>query len=419
MFAPQEVLIRQESSDGFTILKSEELTIGGYASIEVVDKQNDLITLEALEKAVAEFMEKKSYRNVMSNHSNVQVGEVIEQYRDTNGVLHKTGVDNVGFYVVIKMRDDIEKAKEIARGIRKGTLRSFSIGGQAISKKQRKSEEYGEYNEIDNLELHEVTICEKGINPEAKFDILKHENGGDNLSEKLESALEELNGLLKQVQEATGAKTENVVKEEMEMMEEEKMDDDDESKMMSEDKMMADEKMDDDDESKMSYKGDDEMKALDEDSTRDYGAGEEVVSGGRPLAAPRQLGPISKGLDSADFTTLDLSPENVEKAYEQYRAEQLEKLAYDNLSKQFEARLSEEMEMKKSLAEKAEYDAHSEVSALKEEFAELRKALTAEKDEIRKATSVAMELPEGFPTTAEAVAEMSWGDIHNLARKVN
>ena len=413
MFAPQEVLIKQESVTGFTILKSEELTIGGYASIEVVDKQNDLITLEALEKAVAEFMERKSYRNVMSNHSNVQVGEVVEQYRDTNGVLHKTGVDNVGFYVVIKMRDDIEKAKEISRGIRKGTLRSFSIGGQAISKKQRKSEEYGEYNEIDSLELHEVTICEKGINPEAKFDILKHENGGDNLSEKLENALEELNGLLKQVQEATGAieTNEKVVKEEMEMMDEEKMDEED--KMMSEDKM-------DDEEEKMSMKEDDmEEKALDEDSTRDYEAGETVVSGGRPVAAPRQLGPISKGLESADFTTLDLSPENVEKAYEQYRAEQLEKLAYDNLSKQFEARLADEMEMKKSLAVKAEYDAHSEVSALKEEFAELRKALTAEKDEIRKATSVAMELPEGFPTTADAVAEMSWGDIHNLARRVN
>lgn len=413
MFATQEVLIRQESNDGFTILKSEELTIGGYASIEVVDKQNDLITLQALEKAVVEFMEKKSYRNVMSNHSNVQVGEVVEQYRDTNGVLHKTGVDNVGFYVVIKMRDDIEKAKEIARGIRKGTLRSFSIGGQAISKKQRKSEEYGEYNEIDSLELHEVTICEKGINPEAKFDILKHENGGDNLSEKLESALEELNGLLKQVQEATGAieTHEKVEKTEMEMMEEEKMN--------AEDKMMSEEKMDEEEE-KMSMKEDDmEEKALDEDSTREYEAGETVVSGGRPVAAPRQLGPISKGLESADFTTLDLSPENVEKAYEQYRAEQLEKLAYDNLSKQFETRLADEMEMKKSLAVRAEYDAHSEVSALKEEFAELRKSLTAEKDEIRKATSVAMELPEGFPTTADAVAEMSWGDIHNLARRVN
>ena len=415
MFAPQEVLIRQEGTTGFSILKSEELTIGGYASIEVVDKQNDLITLEALEKAVAEFMEKKSYRNVMSNHSNVQVGEVVEQYRDNNGVLHKTGVDNVGFYVVIKMRDDIEKAKEISRGIRKGTLRSFSIGGQAISKKQRTSEEYGEYNEIDSLELHEVTICEKGINPEAKFDILKHENGGDNLSEKLESALEELNGLLKQVQEATGA---TIEKE----MEPEKMDEKMMQEKMEEDKMMS-EKMEED-EKMMSEKEEVESmdesmdKALDEDSTRDYQAGETVVSGGKPVGTPAQLS-VAKGLEGSDFTTLDLSHENVEKAYEQYKAEQLEKLAYDSLSKQFESRFATEMAVKKSDAEKAEYDARTEVSVLKEEFAELRKALNARDTEIRKAAEVAMELPEGFPTTPDAVAEMSWGDIHNLARRVN
>jgi HK97 family phage prohead protease len=414
VFAQQEVLIKQEETSGFSILKSDELVIGGYASIEVVDKQNDLITLEALKKAVSEFMSEKSYRNVMSNHSNVQVGEVIEKYRDNNGVLHKTGVDNVGFYVVIKMRDDIEKAKEIARGIRKGTLRSFSIGGQAISKKQKNSEEYGEYNEIDNLELHEVTICEKGINPEAKFDILKHENGGDNLSEKLEKALAELNTLLKEVREVTGDEVTKEMDEkgmhEKEMHEKEMMN---EKEMHDDEKMEYKEEMDDKEDVDM------EEKALDEDSTRDYEAGENVVVNGRPVAAPKELGPISKGLEAADFSTLDLSAENVEKAYAQFRAEQLEKLAYDNLSKQFEARFSEEMDMKKSLAEKAEYDAQTEVSALKEEFAELRKALSEKDDNIRKAAEVAMELPEGFPTTAEAVAEMSWGELHNLARRVN
>ena len=412
MFAEQEVLIKQESVAGFQILKSDNLVIGGYASIEIVDKQNDLITLEALEKAVKDFMTEKSYRNVMSNHSNVQVGEVIEQYRDTNGVLHKTGVDGVGFYVVIKMRDDIEKAKEINRGIRKGTLRSFSIGGQAISKRERKSEEYGEYNEIDNLELHEVTICEKGINPEAKFDILKHEKGGKNMTEKLEKALEELNGLLTQVREVTG---DSITKEDeletMEMKEEETMKEEEDVESMD----MAD---------KMSMKEDevesmDDMdKALDEDSTRDYEAGEEVVSGGKPKAAPAALS-VSKGLEGSDFTTLDLSAENVEKAYEAYKAEQLEAMAYDNLSKTFADRFAAELEVKKSAAERAEYDASSEVAALKEEFAELRKSLTAKDDEIRKATEVAFSLPEGFPTTADAMAEMSWGDIHNLARKVN
>ena len=187
----------------FTILKSNaDLMIGGYASIEMVDKQNDLITLPALKTAASEFMEKARFRNVMTNHSNVQVGEVVKNYRDKSGRLWKTEVDDVGFFVVIKLRDDIEKAKEIGRGIRKGTLRSFSIGGQAIKKLKKENSELGEYNEISKLELHEVTICEKGINPEARFDILKQEKQekkGEKMTNKLEKALEELDTLLLEV----------------------------------------------------------------------------------------------------------------------------------------------------------------------------------------------------------------------------
>ena len=95
-------------NDPFTILKSNNLVIGGYASIEMVDKQNDLITLDALNEAVGKYMKIKKFRNVMTNHSNVQVGEVIPQYRDKSGKLWKTEVDDVGFFVVIKMREDIE-----------------------------------------------------------------------------------------------------------------------------------------------------------------------------------------------------------------------------------------------------------------------------------------------------------------------
>ena len=117
-------------NDSFSILKSDNLVIGGYASIEMVDKQNDLITLEALGEAVDKYMKITKFRNVMTNHSNVQVGEVIPSYRDKTGKLWKTQVDDVGFFVVIKMREDIEKAKEVGREIRNGSLRSFSIGGQ-------------------------------------------------------------------------------------------------------------------------------------------------------------------------------------------------------------------------------------------------------------------------------------------------
>ena len=396
MLVSPNMLLKADNDYEFTILKSDELIIGGYASIEIVDKQNDLITIDALDDAVKKYMGEKKYRNVMSNHSNVQVGEVVEKYRDKNGTLHKTGVDDVGFYVVIKMRDDIEKAKEINRGIRKGTLRSFSIGGQAISKKQRTSDDYGEYNEIDKLELHEVTICEKGINPEAKFDILKQDVGGEEkMSEKLEKALEELNDLMKQVNQLN--------KEEEDEMLEEKMD-----SMESED---ADEEMKADEEDM-----DSEEKALDEDTTRDYEAGEEVVSGGKPKAAPAALS-VSKGLESSDFTTLDLSVENVEKAYEAFRAEQLERMAYDNLSKTFGERFQEELSVKKSAVERAEYDARSDVADLKTEFAELRKSLSEKNEsEIRKAAEVSFEMPDNFPTSVEEAHGLSWADIHDLAR---
>ena len=180
----------------FRILKSDNLHIGGYASIEIVDKQNDLITLDALGEAVNKFMKEPRYRNVMTNHSNVQVGEVVKEYRDNSGRLWKTDVDDVGFFVVIKLRSDIEKAKEVSREIRKGSLRSFSIGGQALEKRKRNNDDLGDYNEISKLELHEITICEKGINPEAKFDILKMDG---NKMTNINEAIEELGTLLKSI----------------------------------------------------------------------------------------------------------------------------------------------------------------------------------------------------------------------------
>jgi HK97 family phage prohead protease len=398
MLMMESPLLKAETTHEFSILKSDSLIIGGYASIEIVDKQNDLITLEALNDAVKKYMSDEKYRNVMSNHSNVQVGEVVEQYRDSHGVLHKTAVDDVGFYVVIKLRDDIEKAKEISRGIRKGTLRSFSIGGQAISKKQKTSDEYGEYNEIDRLELHEVTICEKGINPEAKFDILKMED--KTMSEKLEKALEELNDLMKQVN-SVHSEVDDAVTKNAEYMDTDAKD------------MDMDEKAD----MEMEEKADEDMeeKALDEDETREFEAGTEVVVNGNPTAAPAALN-VAKGLEGTDFSTLDLSAENVEKAYAKFKAERMEAMAYDSLSKEFESRFTNELSVKKSMAERAEYDARTDVAALKTEFAELRKSLTERNSEIRKAQEVAMSLPTGFPTSIEAAAEMSWDDLHALTR---
>tara|TARA_R110002020_G_scaffold13411_5_gene48508 strand:- start:848 stop:2014 length:1167 start_codon:yes stop_codon:yes gene_type:complete len=377
--------ILADKENDFTIIKANnDLMIGGYASIEMVDKQNDLITLKALNEAVVKFMEKNKFRNVMTNHSNVQVGEVIQSYRDTSGKLWKTEVDDVGFFVVIKLRDDIEKAKEINRGIRKGTLRSFSIGGQALQKVKKHHAELGEYSEISKLELHEVTICEKGINPEARFDILKE----DKKMNKLEKALAELDTLLEEVN--TLRKEEEP--EELEMAEPHPLD----------------EKMETEEEESMEYM-DSEAKATTVDGNDDEnlgGAGEPIEQAG---SQAKKEGMVSKAFDNSEFNTLNLSAENIEKAYAQFRAEQLEKLAYDNLAGTFAKRFANETAHRETMVAKSEYDAQAEINALTSEFAELRKSLTAEKNTIRKATEAA-STTKVFST--EEIAEMSWSDIH-------
>ena len=382
--------------------------IGGYASIEIVDKQNDLITLDALNDAVKKFMEESKFRNVMTNHSNVQVGEVVDSYRDKSGRLWKSEVDDVGFFVVIKLRDDIEKAKEVGRGIRKGSLRSFSIGGQALRKVKKSHKEMGEYNEINKLELHEITICEKGINPEARFDILKQEKKGENMTnEKLEKALGELDELLKEV---------NSLRKEEEELESGEYQDTGDDMERAGDLEMADETEDMDVESGNYENMENPRKAY--LRTLD-GAGNQigepadriVINNGRPTSTDM---PVVKAFNNNELATLDLSVGNIEKAYEAYRQEQLESLAYDNLKKSFQDRFENEVNSRETIIAKQNYNAAHEIASLKNEFTELRKALTTEKSEIRKAQE---ESAINVPTVDE-IANMDWSDIHKMVKGV-
>ena len=93
---------------------SNDLIVAGYASVEMVDKQGDLITRGALRDAFDSFMKAQDFRNVQLAHSNIQVGQVIPQYTDSEGRVWKSAVDDAGMFVVIKLRDDIEKAREVA-----------------------------------------------------------------------------------------------------------------------------------------------------------------------------------------------------------------------------------------------------------------------------------------------------------------
>lgn len=163
------------SSENFSILKSKEpelFIIAGYASTPAVDREGDVITLEALSGAFPSFLKNALFRNVNLKHSNVQIGVVLDDYRDADGKMWKSGMDTHGLFIVSSIRDDIRKAQVARKQIQDGVLRAYSIGGDPIKTAQVEKDGFS-LREIRKMEIHEFTICEVPMNQESEFELLK------------------------------------------------------------------------------------------------------------------------------------------------------------------------------------------------------------------------------------------------------
>tara|TARA_R110002110_G_scaffold206512_1_gene418732 strand:+ start:566 stop:2092 length:1527 start_codon:yes stop_codon:yes gene_type:complete len=154
------------------ISNDDSLVIGGPASIEMVDREGHLITTEALTKAFKKYMANFRTRNAMVLHSDVQVGWALPAYISKGGQVFKSGVDDKGLFFITELRTDTKIAKKVVDQIHEGKLKSYSIAGSAI-KTQTVKKGLQEIMQVDELELAEVTVCEKGVNQGASFDILK------------------------------------------------------------------------------------------------------------------------------------------------------------------------------------------------------------------------------------------------------
>jgi hypothetical protein len=170
----QEKLV--ELHGGIEILSKAELrrdfVIAGYASVEVIDKEGHKITVDALREAVPRFMANPQYRNVNVFHSDVQVGVVLPYWKNPeNGKVHRTRVNDKGWFVVCKLRDDLEIADKVKDEIIRGNIRSFSIAGNARDK-HLVYEDGKSFYKIDLLDLYEVTLCESPVNQESRFEVL-------------------------------------------------------------------------------------------------------------------------------------------------------------------------------------------------------------------------------------------------------
>jgi len=146
--------------------------IGGYASVDIVDKQGDKIPISTLEKAWKLFIEDMDYAHVNVLHSNIPVGKIILEYTDKEGKVWKSGVTDTGLFILVKLRKNLKKARETWELIKQGKLRGFSIAGEAILVEPTVKGDK-EYDVIKELELHEISIVDNPANQLSLFDIIK------------------------------------------------------------------------------------------------------------------------------------------------------------------------------------------------------------------------------------------------------
>ena len=151
---------------------TEPIVVGGPASVELIDREGHMITTDALARAFKRYMANFRTRNAMVLHSDVQVGWALPAYISKGGQIFKSGVDAKGLYFICEIRDDTRIAQRVIDQINDGKLKSYSIAGSA-TKTQNMQKGLMPYMQVDEMELAEVTVCEKGVNHGAGFDLLK------------------------------------------------------------------------------------------------------------------------------------------------------------------------------------------------------------------------------------------------------
>ena len=446
------MLAIQRPTEGIALLKSgSDLVVAGYASVELVDKQGDLITQGALNDAFGNFMKSDRFRNVQLAHSNIQVGEVIDSYVDNNGRMWKSEVDDTGMFVVVKLRNDIEKAREVAAEIRKGNLRGFSIGGQAFKRVRRSDFEKGDYQEISKMELHEITICEKGINPEAQFRILKEDKtmtdaDMSSIMERLEKRLDDLEkGDLPPFMEK---KKDEAESKDDKPKEEKKDDEGDDMKEMEKseysdvitseylswmegtlksagiDTDAARTHFDNLEKAQLGgFDNPDAVDGADYFGGQDRGRGQEggspstgainaiTSSGGKTPSGALGPAKLSKGY----LNHGNVSDADIEAAYEVYKAAAQEQHFRNDLEGHFANRFNHEVEIAKAQQEKAAFDAREPLGQIMKTLETLNERI----DNIG-ASGVAIQKSAGsnieIPSTQD-LANMGWDEVHALASR--
>lgn len=166
------------------ILNEEDRLVRGWLSVEVKDKQGEVIPVSELRKTLNTWMKRGGF--ITDAHTNRVVGKAIRWFESMHPITKKPGIV-IDYQIFKDYSIDDEVWKEIKRGIRRG----LSFGGRALGKTETKvvSSVYGSPEQarvLHGLEAYEVATVKNPANPFAENIAVNFLAKGDeeNMSEK-------------------------------------------------------------------------------------------------------------------------------------------------------------------------------------------------------------------------------------------
>ena len=133
------------------------LMVSGIASTEAIDADGEVVTAEAMRKAIPSYLQCGTVREM---HQPIAAGRPISAFVDDEGRTH--------FTAKIVDKNTVQKIKE-------GVLKGFSIGGKLIKRVG---------NQITELLLKEISVVDLPNNPESFFSVVKFDKPNEYCNDK-------------------------------------------------------------------------------------------------------------------------------------------------------------------------------------------------------------------------------------------
>jgi len=144
-----------------------KMLVSGFATVEEVDKQGDLITLEAFKNAITRLQADEETLSLNFGHTSAKIGTVKKMVFMEDSVPRK-------LWIEAQLKRNSKLAKQAWEDVKVGKLKAFSIGGMALVPGIRWCEANGKcVNKIDDIELYEVSLVEEPANPKSLIMAIK------------------------------------------------------------------------------------------------------------------------------------------------------------------------------------------------------------------------------------------------------